>query len=106
MYAFLFDGCTIHTYKKDENDKIIYDKTNSGTITAINFDNMIKTIFMNGVCAISPQNLKKDFGIIDKDDNPKENKEVFGAFQISFYDSTRQYKRKNKTNLYRVGKTF
>lgn len=69
MYGFLFDGVNIHKYQKDANDKIIYDKEHSGKITAKNLDILIKTIFDSGIRAISPTNLKRDFGIVSATDS-------------------------------------
>ncbi|CRF52606.1 Eco57I restriction-modification methylase domain-containing protein [Helicobacter ailurogastricus] len=84
VYGFLFDGCTIYAYKRGEDGRIFEDKEHSGELTALNFDNLIKTIFMDGVCAISPQNLKKDFGILDKDDHPTNNQEVLALAKHLF----------------------
>ncbi|BCZ18106.1 hypothetical protein NHP190003_13880 [Helicobacter sp. NHP19-003] len=97
MHGFLFDGCTIHAYTKDVQDVITHDEKNSGRLTAINFDNLIKTIFMGGVCAISPQNLKKDFGLIDKDDNLMDNPEVLALAKHLF--NTLQKGMQGRTKL-------
>lgn len=76
MFGFLFDGLSLHSYTKDENDKIIYNVADSGKLTSINLDKMIKTIFQSGIVAISPNNLQRDFGIIDKYDKLMQNDEV------------------------------
>ena len=69
MYGFLFDGAHIFIYVKDENDVISYDATNSGKLTKRNLDIFIKTLFGSGIIAISPTNLKRDFGIISATTN-------------------------------------
>lgn len=84
MYAFLFDGKSVYIYQKDENDIISFDNSNSGVLTAKNFDLMIKTIFMNGVCAISPENIKNDFGIIDINDKVNDNPEALNLAKYLF----------------------
>lgn len=69
MYGFLFDGTYIYIYIKDENDTITYDATNSGKLTRKNLDILIKTLFGSGIIAISPTNLKRDFGIVSATTN-------------------------------------
>lgn len=67
IYGFLFDGRHLHSYTKNENDEIIYN--GGGQLNGSNLDEMIRTLFSSGIVAISPNNLKKDFAIIDKFDN-------------------------------------
>lgn len=69
MYGFLFDGVYLYTYLKDENDTIIADTTHSGKLTAKKLDFFIKTVFQTGIIAISPTNLKRDFGIVNATTN-------------------------------------
>lgn len=76
MFGFLFDGVQIYAYKKDENDIITHDSKNSGILTASNLTNLIITIFHSGIVAISPNNLKKDFGIVNKFNHLSKNYEI------------------------------
>ena len=69
IFGFLFDGVSIYSYTKDENDTISYNEKDSGKLSSQNLDKLIKTLFSSGIVAISPNNLKRDFGILDKGDN-------------------------------------
>lgn len=74
MFGFLFDGVSLYSYTKDENDTIIYNENDSGKLNSQNLDKLIKTLFSSGIVAISPNNLKRDFGILDKNDNVLDGK--------------------------------
>lgn len=69
MYGFLFDGVYLYSYSKDENDIITQDTTHSGKLIGKNLDFFIRTIFQAGIIAISPTNLKRDFGIVNATTN-------------------------------------
>lgn len=85
MYGFLFDGTHIYMYIKDENDKITSDKTNSGKLNSTNLKILIQTIFNGGIVAISPTNLKRDFGIIGAtNDKLLDNDEVINLAKYLF----------------------
>lgn len=84
MFGFLFDGVSLYAYKKDENDKIIFDEKHSGLLNPLNLSFFISTIFQSGVRSLSPLNLKNDFGIIDKNNSLLDNDEVRLLAQILF----------------------
>ncbi|MBE6429541.1 MAG: SAM-dependent DNA methyltransferase [Campylobacter sp.] len=85
IYGFLFDGTYIFIYQKDENDKIILDNINSGKLTIRNLDIMIRTIFGSGIIAISPINIKRDFGIVSATTNQiLKNDEVIDLAKYLF----------------------
>lgn len=69
MFGFLFDGVRLFIYTKDEKDTITENEKYGGILTAESFDVFLKTLFGNGVCQMSAQNLTSDFGIIDKNNN-------------------------------------
>ncbi|WP_240811469.1 hypothetical protein [Campylobacter helveticus] len=84
MFGFLFDGVSIYAYKKDENDKIIFDEKHSGELNPSNLAFFIATIFQSGIRALSPMNLKNDFGIMDKNNRLLDNDEVRLLAQFLF----------------------
>lgn len=84
VFGFLFDGVSIYAYKKDENDKIIFDEKHSGELNPSNLAFFIATIFQSGIRALSPMNLKNDFGIMDKNNRLLDNDEVRLLAQFLF----------------------
>ena len=88
IYGFLFDGQILHSYTKNENDEII--DNGGGELNALNIDKMIKTLFSSGIVAISPNNLKKDFAIIDKFDNVLAHSEALNLakYLLKFLNKT------------------
>lgn len=84
MFGFLFDGVQIYSYKKNEKDNINFDEKHSGKLNPQNLSFFISTIFQSGTRALSPINLKNDFGIIDKQNRLLENDEVISLAQLLF----------------------
>ncbi|WP_267524937.1 N-6 DNA methylase [Campylobacter sp. MG1] len=84
IFAFLFDGVKIFSYEKDELDNIIFNEDLSGDLDSKKIDKLILSIFSSGITAISPDNIKRDFGIIDKFDNLSKNDEVLSLLRYLF----------------------
>ncbi len=84
MYAFLFDGVQVYSYIKNEDDKIFFNKNKSGDLTVVLLDYFICTIFQSGTRVMSPNNIRKDFGIIDKNNHLLNNVEVLGLARYLF----------------------
>lgn len=84
VFSFLFDGVRLFCYEKDESDNIIFHKDLSGELDSAKIDNLIFTIFSSGIVTISPNNIRRDFGIIDKNDNISENVEVLNLLKHLF----------------------
>lgn len=76
VFAFLFDGVKIFSYEKDELDNIIFNEDLSGELDSKKIDKLILTIFSKGIVTINPNNIRRDFGIIDKFDNLSRNDEI------------------------------
>lgn len=85
IFGFLFDGTKIYICEKDETDKIISYKEECENLKPDNVDKFIKTIFGSGIQTISPDNLKIDFGIIDKNDNIIQNSDVISLVRYFFH---------------------
>lgn len=84
MFGFLFDGVQIFAYIKDKKDNISFDEVNSGSLNARILDHFLQTIFNSGVVSISPNNLKRNFGIIDKSGNISKNDDVLKLAKYLF----------------------
>ncbi|HEB7536809.1 TPA: N-6 DNA methylase [Campylobacter coli] len=100
MYGFLFDGAYIYIYIKDEDDTITHDATNSGKLTRKNLDILIKTLFGSGIIAISPANLKRDFGIVSATTNQiLDNDEVRNLAKYLFVTLKNESRLNSRTLL-------
>lgn len=84
IFGFLFDGVQIYAYTKDENDKILFDEKNSGLLNANKLNHLLQTIFNSGIITISPNNLKINFSIVDKNDNVTKNYDVLNLAKYLF----------------------
>lgn len=73
MNGFVFDGTSIYVFEKNENNEVKFNEDFSGDINAKKMKNFINTIFNSGVRILSAENLKRDFGILDNNENKIDN---------------------------------
>lgn len=84
VFAFLFDGVKLFCYEKDEKDNINFKNDFNEELNHKSLNNLIETIFATGIITISPTNIKKDFGIIDKNNKISNNIEVLDLLRHLF----------------------